>query len=360
MEDVKISTAGFGYMGKLHTIAYKSMALCYENFNYNVILDKLLTSKKISENKLYYSEIVNKIEDMKGTDILDICTPNFIHGDEIKEASQIGIKNIYCEKPLTGKVEEEEKLTEFVQHENINNQVGFVLRYLPAVIRAKKLIEQGEIGDIINFNCHMYHSSYLNPDRPISWRLEKEKSGGGAFIDLGIHMVDLVHYVLGPITEINGYVKTFINKRPFGHTLKEVDVDDFAHMDIAVNNLVSGALEVSRVAAGKGEETCFEIFGTKGSIKIETSNPDLPKVYLLKDSTWHLGNYVTFNDAEKDISLLYPSGKYSLGWMVNTHMASLYSFIARTHGETFNYITVPTFEDSAKAMKVIDKGYKNV
>lgn len=346
-------------MGRLHTIAYRSMPLCYENFNYNIVLYKLLTGKN-TINNTGYEETICSLDDFAGTDILDICTPNFIHSEQVKAAVNIGIRNIYCEKPLTGFLKQEEELAKLAEDNNINTQMGFVLRFLPSVIRAKKLIEEGEIGDIISFNSHMYHSGYLNPQRPISWRLEKDKSGGGAFVDLGIHLIDLIHYILGYITDIRGYIKTFINERPFENMLKKVDVDDFAHMDLVVKDTIPGTLEVSRVAAGKGEDTCIEIFGTKGSIRIEPSKPDFPAVYLLKDNNWREGNYKLFEDVEKDISVLCPSSKYSLGWMINCHMASLYSFILKTNGVRFNYIDTPTFETSVNAVRIIEQGYKNI
>ena len=358
MNNINISTAGFGYMGRLHTVAYRSMPLCYENFNYDILLYKLLSGRKIFNNA-GYTETISSFNDLVGTDILDICTPNFMHSELVKNAISIGIKNIYCEKPLTGFLKEEEELVKLAEGNKLNTQIGFVLRFLPAVIRAKKLIEEGEIGDIINFNCHMYHSSYLNPQRPMSWRLEKNKSGGGALVDLGIHLIDLIHYVMGPVTDVKGYVKTFIDERPFDNKFKKVDVDDLAHMELVVNDSILGTLDVSRIAAGKGEDTCLEIFGTRGSLRIEPLKPEFPSVYLLKDNNRREGNYILFPDVEKDISLLYPSSKYSLGWMVNCHMASLYSFIARINGVKFNYISTPTFEDSLNAIRIIERGYKN-
>lgn len=359
MKKVNISTIGFGYMGKLHTIAYRSMPVCYSNFEYDIVLKNLVTSQKLNKNSMVYERIAEDIEEICDTDIADICTPNFVHFQQIEKLISMGIKNIYCEKPLVGIYEEEKKLVNSAEAHNIKNQVGFVLRYLPAVIRSKKIIEEGIIGEVINFNCHMYHQSYLNPLRPVSWRLKKAESGGGALVDLGIHMIDLVRYILGPVTNIKGYTKTYINKRPLDGSMAEVDVDDFAHLDLTVNGFINGALEVSRVAAGKGEDTLFEIYGTKGSVRISTSQPEIPSVYILKNSTWVNGLEFSFKDAEDDINALWPSGKFSLGWMVNSHMASLSSFIQSVFNKKFNYIKLPSFNDSAEAVKIIKSVYEN-
>lgn len=357
MKKVEISTVGFGCMGKLHTIAYRSMPICFPNFEYDIILKKLVTSQKL--NNTVYENVVDDIENIADTYIADICTPNFVHSTQIKKLIDMGVKNIYCEKPLAGDYEEERKLVSLVEKNNVKNQMGFVFRFLPAVIRGKKIIEEGIIGDIINFNCHMYHQSYLNPMRPISWRLKKSQSGGGALVDLGIHMIDLVHYILGPITNVKGYTKTYINKRPCGNSMEDVDVDDFAHLDLIVNDNINGTLEVSRVASGKGEDTLLEIYGTKGSIRIQSSKPETPSVYILKDNTWIDGQQFAFKEVEEDINTIWPSGKLSMGLMVNCHMASLYSFIASTFDKKFNYIQLPTFSSSKEAMKIIKSVYDN-
>lgn len=358
MKNVKVSTLGFGYMGKLHTISYKSMPYCYDNFQYNIELDKLLTTRNISTMSTGYNSHVNNVSDLKNADVIDICTPNFMHKDQINEAILYGIKNIYCEKPLTGIYDEERELVKIAKDKNINNQIGLVLRFLPAVIRAKKIIEEGIIGDVINFNGHIYHQSYLNPDRPISWRLEKSKSGGGALIDLGIHIIDLIQYILGPITQTKGYTKTFINSRPSGNGMKNVDVDDFAHLNVVVNKKIEGCIEVSRVFAGGGEDTNIVIYGTKGSININTKSPESCSIYLLSENAWLSSENYKFKDSEEDINFLWPLSKFSLGSMVNSHMASLFCFISRINGKTFNFIEPPTFESSANALKVINDCYK--
>lgn len=360
MKNVKVSTLGFGFMGKLHTISYKSMPYCYDNFQYNIKLDKLLTTKDINTISTGYNSHVNSILDLKDVDIIDICTPNFMHKDQINEAILSGIKNIYCEKPITGIYDEEKEIVKMAKDKSINNQVGLVLRFLPVVIRTKKIIEEGVIGDIINFNAHIYHESYLNSDRPISWRLEKSKSGGGALIDLGIHIIDLIQYILGPITQTEGYTKTFINKRPSENGIKNVDVDDFAHLDVVVNKKTQGCIEVSRVFASGGEDTSIVIYGTKGSINLNTKNPESCFLYILSKNAWLSTENYKFKDSEDDIKFFWPIGKFSLGTMVNSHMASLFCFISRINGKTFNFIEPPTFESSASALKVIDDCYNSI
>lgn len=358
MNKINYSVAGFGYMGKLHTVAVRSMPLCYDDFPFYIIFDKLITSRELNTEYTGYKTHVKTLENLH-TDVIDICTPNFMHREQIEKAIACDIKNIYCEKPLTGIYEEEKLLVELVSVKEVNNQVGLVLRFLPAVVRAKRMLQDGLIGEIINFNCHMYHQSYLNPDRPISWRLQKEKSGGGAIVDLGIHLIDLVQYLLGPIKKVRGVTKTVINKRRSDRGISPVDVDDFAHLDLTLDRGICGVLEVSRLAAGKDEDTSFEIFGTEGSIKIDIKNPEWPEVCLWRENTRKQGGFVTYKEVEGDLKKIWPSGKFSLGWMVNCHMASLYNFLLKINGQQFQYIDPPDFEDAALACKILNTAYKS-
>jgi predicted dehydrogenase len=359
LKTITVSTLGYGYIGKVHTIAYRSLPLCYLDFPYELVLKNIVTRQQFDEKPSLYENAVNTIDDMEKTDLADICTPNFVHKEEIEKLIGLGIKNIYCEKPLTGFYEDEKKMTQLAQSQNIYNQVALVLRFLPAVIRGKKIIEEGALGDIINFNCHMYHASYLDTMRPISWRLENAKSGGGALIDLGIHVIDTLRYVLGDVSSTRGYTKTVVKKRPCGGAIQDVDVDDFAHLELTVKDSICGSLEVSRVAAGATGELVLEIFGTKGTMLINSAQPDYPTVYSLSRGKWLAGGEYAFSDVEEDIRFLWPAEKFSMGWMTNIHMASIYSLLSIMQGKQFRFIQVPTFEDSLQAMKIIDSVYKN-
>jgi predicted dehydrogenase len=357
-ETIKIGLSGFGYIGKIHTIALKGMPLCYENFPYSIRLFKLNTNKELTNEQTGFENICKDFNELFDSDIIDICTPNYIHKQMIESAIKGEVKNIYCEKPLTGIYQDELELAQLIGQKGTINGIALVLRFLPCVIRAKSLIENGIIGEIIGFNCHMYHQSYLDPNRKMSWRLEKVKSGGGALMDLGIHLADLLIYLLGPVKKIRGHVETIIKERSTGINTQMVDVDDYAQLNITMAAGYTGTLEVSRVAAGKGEDTGFEIFGTKGSIKIEIGKSDYPVIYKFDTGLYIQGNYLLDNELENEINRIYPSNKFSLGWMVNIHMASIFSFILKTREIHMKIIKTPDFNDALRAEQIIDGGYR--
>jgi predicted dehydrogenase len=356
---IKIGLSGFGYIGKIHTIALKSMPLCYDNFPYDIRLFKLNTKTNYTNEQTGFENICKEFNELFDSDIIDICTPNYIHKQMIESAIEGEVKNIYCEKPLTGIYQDELELVQLIRQKSTISGIAFVLRFLPCVIRAKNLLENGIIGEIIGFNCHMYHQSYLDTNRKMSWRLEKSKSGGGALMDLGSHLADLLIYLLGPVKKMRGHVETIIKERSTDIGTQVVDVDDYAQLNITMSAGFSGTLEVSRVAAGKGEDTGFEIFGTKGSIKIDIGKSDYPIIYKFDTGLYIQGNYMINNELENEIKRIYPSNKFSLGWMVNIHMASIYSFILKTTGDSMKCVQIPDFNDALRAAQIINGGYKS-
>src|SRR5207248_5837012 len=110
------------------------------------------------------------------------------------------------------------------------HRMTFNYRYIPATLRAKELIEKGFLGDVYQFRFAYLHAGYVDPNRPRTWRVRMDRSGGGATMDLGVHVFDLARHLLGDFAEVNATLKTFIDERPdptTGDTMP-VDVDDVA------------------------------------------------------------------------------------------------------------------------------------
>ncbi len=358
-EKINYSLCGLGFIGKIHTIALKALPFCIDNVPFNINFYKLLSSRDFCSEDIGFQHVVKSMENIKDTDVVDICTPNFMHKEMIEKAIELGIKNIYCEKPLTGTCKDEVYLCKKAEEASINSQVAFMMRFVPAVVKAKAMIEEGVIGEIINFKCHMYHQSYLDVNKDMKWKRTKEKSAGGALVDLGVHLIDLVYYLLGEYDEISAINKTIIRERPTKEGMKKVEVDDFSHLEIHMKNGCSGSLEVSRVAAGKGEETEIEIFGTKGSLMINMNNPDYPLAYDFEKNLWYHGSLPIKGEVMEELNQVYPSSKYSLGFMVNAHMASLYSFLLKIGGREFKYLKPAEFKDAVYATSIIEAAYRS-
>jgi predicted dehydrogenase len=253
-----------------------------------------------------------------------------LHKDEALAAIERGIP-VYCEKPLARTLEEARLMAEAAEKKGVLTHTAFVIRYLPAIRQIKAILEAGELGEIFNFRAHMFHASYLDPKRPISWRLRLAESGGGAFADLGAHLVDLARYLLGDVATVRADARTFIPERPAAKNdtrMVRVDVDDWMLCSLEMKNGAIGLIEVTRMAGGAGEETTLEIFGSKGALAFHIAQPESIRFYSQKQGQWLQGGFHTTAQAgEHPIETLYPSAKFSQGMMTNVHLASEYDFL---------------------------------
>jgi predicted dehydrogenase len=175
--------------------------------------------------------------------------------------------------------------------------VGFNYRFSPAVRLAKKLVESGRLGRIYHFRTWFLQDWIMDPDFPLVWRLQKEVAGSGSYGDLGAHLIDLAHYLIGDMQEVTGMSETFIRERPLaGETqglsatgskegLKgKVTVDDATLFLAHFENGAVGSFETTRFAAGHRSTNAFEINGSLGSIKFDFERMNELEVYFTTDA----------------------------------------------------------------------------
>jgi len=332
---LNIGLMGLGFIGRVHVNAYHAIPLCFPNAPVSASMGALLRSHESSDEFVKtagFGRVTTNLEEFFSVplDLVDLCTPNQLHYAEAMAAIDRGIP-VYCEKPLARSLEEARSMAQAAEKKGILTHTAFVLRYLPAIRQIKAILEAGELGEIFNFRAHMFHSSYLDQNRPMAWRLRMAESGGGAFADLGAHLVDIAHYLLGEVESVRADSRTFIKERPVtkgSSQTEKVDVDDWMQCTLELKSGAIGQLEVTRMAAGAGEETTLEIFGSKGAVAFQMAQPDAVRFFDLKSSRWLQGALQLPNPAgEQPIETLYPSAKFSQGMMTNVHLASAYDFL---------------------------------
>ncbi len=357
---IKYGLSGFGGISKIHLMGIRNMKLSLpRSIDFDVDLFGLSTtssSHKKDGLDLGFKNVVDNFESLLNLDIdlIDICTPNFLHKDQIIKSAQAG-KHIYCEKPLGMNSKETAEITEAVSKYGVNNQVAFMIRFIPAVAYAHSILSQRLLGKVYAFRGEFFHSSYLNRAKPMSWRLDKSKSGGGAIADLGSHMIDLVRFLLGDFESLHSKTKTVISQRFDGKEMKNVDVDDWALIFADLKSGATGTIESSRVATGK-EGTRLEIYAEKGSIFINTDNPYMSEVFDVNSKRLYFDEETLLKDEfYGNVMNIYPSPKLSQGFMIDAHMTSLIFFFKSILGEKIQGL--PTFEDGHKVQIVIDAAF---
>jgi predicted dehydrogenase len=335
-EPIQVGLIGLGFIGKMHATAYRDIPLCFSDPPVTANLAAVLRSKLHTETEFMrevdFGLATSDMDEFLHVplDVVDVCSPNMLHKEQVERALARGI-HVYCEKPLALNLGEAREMTQMAKDAGVLTHMAFVFRYLPAIRQMKTMLTRGEIGEVLNFRGHMFHGSYLNPERPMSWRLRHAEAGGGVLADLGVHMFDLVHALLGRVSRVKTLVKTFISERPSSRdsAIKEkVDVDDWAHCTLELENGAVGVIEVTRMAAGAEQDYSLEIFGSQGSLVFDVREPTTVSHFDMKKGCWTKGIMDgSTMPGERPIETLWPPVKFSQGMMINAHLACAYDFL---------------------------------
>src|ERR1700704_366896 len=274
MEKLNLGIIGTGWPGQMHAeaICATGMANLYAAADVDAERRKFF-EKSYAPDKSYadYHELLQD----RHVDAVIICLPNFLHFPATLAALEAG-KHVLCEKPPTMNAAEMKVLREEAAKRNLIYSFSRQGRFSPAMRAAKAAVEEGRLGKIYHAKATFVRSRGI-PVGIGDWFTEKRRSGGGALIDIGIHALDSVWYLMGTPqpTAVNAQVF-----RNFEHLVKVpvFDVEDAAFAFIRFNNGAVVQLETSW--AGNltddipprkyfGQELVNSIvFGTKASVRL--------------------------------------------------------------------------------------------
>ena len=204
-----------------------------------------------------YKELL-KCEDI---DAVCVCTPSGLHGEITIEAAKAR-KHVMCEKPLEITVPKIDAMINACRDANVKLGVIFQRRTSPMWHKIKKAIDSGSLGKMV------LGDAYLKYYRPQSyydsgeWRGTWELDGGGALMNQGVHMVDILQWIMGPLDIIFAQAD---------HIVRDIEVEDTA---CAVMKYASGALGVLQgtTSVSPGMDHRLEFHGENGSILVDGEN----------------------------------------------------------------------------------------
>jgi predicted dehydrogenase len=348
MKKINLAVLGYGFMGKVYTHASKALNDYYPDIP-NVEVTSVLVSPSKSDEEIYnlknrygfklvtrnYSDLLND----PSIDAFYIASPNNFHYNHVKLAIEHN-KHILCEKPMGITIDETKELLALSKKKkNLVANMVFEYRFIPAISYLKKIIQSGSIGDIIQFRIMYLHGSYVDA-RPITWRLKQ--GTGGALVDLGPHVIDLVHFLLGDF-KINSFKKK--TKMP------NREVDDIAWILCETENNADGYIEVSRLSTGSMDDLRLEIHGTNGSLKWNLE--DLNNFYYFsKDSEFNGYKQVPCYTNLEDNSD-FPPPKVTAGWLT-AHIHCLYHFVKEIADDNYKNKSIAKFEDGHFVQSILD------
>ncbi|MPZ88461.1 MAG: hypothetical protein GEU81_10375 [Nitriliruptorales bacterium] len=136
-----------------------------------------------------------------------LATPHSMHVTMIEEAAAAG-KHVFVEKPFTLTVAEAKRAVSAVSQAGIVLQVGHNRRRQPGMRRLKSMVDKGELGMIHHAEANLSNPRGLNPRS--GWRADPAESPAGGMTGLGVHMIDNLHYLLGPVARLSAFSKQIV------------------------------------------------------------------------------------------------------------------------------------------------------
>jgi len=358
---VRVALFGTKFMGKAHSQAYRSVNMFFPDVpevQRKVIVGNNPESTEEARKSYGWEEAstdwkaVMKRDDI---DLVDIATPGYLHSEMVLAAAEAG-KHIVCEKPLANTLPEAEKMVEAVKKAGVKAFLMHNYRRAPAVALARKLVDEGRVGQIYHFRARYLQDWAMSPELHMVWRFDKKLAGSGALGDLVSHITDLARYLCGEITEVACAMETFLKERPEAPgspNKKPVTVDDASVLCTRFENGAIGTLEATRFAAGRKNYNNFEINGSKGSIEFDLENLNHLRFFSVEDPPETQG----FHEI-----IVCSKGKghpYADAWWADGHILGYehtftHSLADFLRGLNSNERVHPDFEDGIRNQKVLE------
>ncbi len=306
MEKLRVAIIGTGGISGSHIGGYKSRAdVCEVVAACDLDEEKV---KKYCENHgipAYYTDF-NEMLAKEKIDAVSVCTWNASHKKATVAALRAGCK-VLCEKPMAMNTQEAEEMLAVSKETGNLLMIGFVRRFGNDTMILRDFLKGDTFGDL-----YYAKASYLRRNGcPGGWFGDKEYSGGGPLIDLGVHVIDLVRYLAGNPKPVSVYGVTYNNLDPnragggesWVSTTKGFDfkfnVEEMASAMIRFDNGFTLSVEASFKLNIKQDRGEIELFGTKAGAKID------PQIEIFSDMNGRFVDIKPFGDSSLSFGGLF-------------------------------------------------------
>ena len=315
-----VALIGYAFMGRAHSQAWRTVGAAFDvpPIARRVIVGRDEQAVAEAARRLDWEEHATDWREAitrEDVDIVDICTPGFLHAEIAIAALEAG-KHVLCEKPLANDPAEAERMVEAARAARERGQVaalGHTYRRVPALAHARDLVAAGRLGEIRQIRASYLQDWLVDAEAGMTWRLRKETAGSGALGDIGSHAIDQIQYVTGQqVTAVRGRLATMVPERPGPDGPEPVTVDDAAWATLELDGGAIASVEASRMATGAKNELALEVYGTKGALRF-----DLERL----DELWFLD--ATAPVAEQGFARVLvtePEHPYLEGWWPQGHI----------------------------------------
>ncbi len=349
-----VGMLGYRFMGRAHSNALARLPMFFEELpavERDVLIGRDERALQSAAQQLGFERISTDWQEViDEVDIFLNLGPNNLHAEPSIAALESDAA-VLCEKPLAHNLEEAREMREAAEAADAPAGCAFNYRFVPAIQYARRLIEDGAIGDIRHFRARYLQDWLVDPEAPWTWRMDADLAGSGALGDLGAHSLDLARFLVGDrvgnVQGVSGQLQTFVDERPHpdGGTA-EVTVDDAFTAQVSWASGAIGTFEAARTALGHKNDHSIEIHGTEGSIRF-----GLERLNELEVLSGDARGYETILITDEDDPFgdrWWPPG-HIIGWehtFVHEHATFLNSVVSDDAFE-------PSFEDGYQVQRLL-------
>ncbi len=330
MRKLKVGLIGAGGFGQQHLQGYKRN----ENCELLAIASRTEEhvkeiAKKFAIPHVYWGDDWKKMLKEENLDILSICTPNYLHAPITLEAIKNDI-NILCEKPICITTKELREVEENLKSKKLIYFTSFQKRYNPLFLHVKEIIEEKLLGKLISARYLFAHLGPYTSWRALSkqrWFFDSALAGGGVALDLGVHSIDILRYLIGEISKVEGYSANT--------SCKDIKNEDNCTILTRFKNDCLGTISISW--CNQPMET-IDILGTEGTLSIDL-NSNTPITCIPRK--------LKKNSIIKDTLSYTPTNE-------NTQFLLINHFVDCVLKGTQEH---PNFEDGKRAVEIVLEAY---
>jgi predicted dehydrogenase len=379
---LRVGMVGYAFMGAAHSHAWRTAPRFFDlplRPELTAVAGRNADGVRAAAAKMgweSYETDWRALIERDDIDLIDICTPGNTHAEIAIAALEAG-KHVLCEKPLANSVAEAELMADVASAaaaRGVYSMCGFSYRRTPALALARRMVVEGRLGQIRHVRAQYLQDWLSDADAPLTWRLDKSKSGSGSLGDIGAHSIDAAQWITGRnITGVSALLETFVKDRPVagelvglgghGATGAEavrgpVTVDDaaifsarFAGDGPGNGNGAGpiGVFEATRFALGRKNAMRLELNGTTGSLAFDFEDMNALSFYDAAD-----GSDAGF----RRIQVTEPEHPYTGNWWPTGHPIGYEHLFTHQAVDLINAIAAhqppaPSFADALQVQKVL-------
>lgn len=272
IKNINVAIIGCGKIAEKHAVILTSRKL--KKFTLVAVCD-IDKKKSLEFGRKFNVKSFRSIDLLLSSskvDLVVICTSSGFHYSNALKVSKYK-KNVIIEKPISLNLSDAHKIIKIF--EKNKNMLFVVMQYRlnPLIRLLKEAIDKNLLGNITSISIKVWWCREQNYFNQASWRGTWDLDGG-LFMNQGIHHLDMIYWLLGPIKSLSALIK---------RKLVKTETEDIGSVIVEFKNNILGTIEVSTAVRPKNLENSVTVLGDKGNISIGGPNMDNLKLFNLND-----------------------------------------------------------------------------